>query len=94
MTLAIFIILAVFTVLFLSLPLFMLLLERMGVFTTQSYLINWKAGVLAMAVAAMILSPGGDPLSMMLMFVPLVGSYFAGAWLCKRLAANRQTPLS
>ena len=79
MTVETFIMLAIFIVLFLSLPLIMLLLERKGVVTAQWYLAQWKGGVLAMAIAAMILSPGGDPISMMLMLALLAASYFAGA---------------
>ncbi len=71
-----------------QLPLLMLFLERINVFNTQVYLAKWRIAVLMMAVAAMVLSPGGDPYSMMMMLVPLVGLYFAGIALCKWLPAG------
>jgi sec-independent protein translocase protein TatC len=66
-----------------QLPLVMLFLERIGVFTVDSYLSKWRIAVLVIAVLSMILSPGGDPMSMMFMFVPLVGLFFLGIWLCR-----------
>jgi sec-independent protein translocase protein TatC len=72
-----------------QLPLVMLFLERIGVFTVQSYLSKWKIAVVTLAALSAVLSPGGDPNSMMLMFVPLVGLYFAGIGLCKWLPARR-----
>lgn len=72
-----------------QLPLVMLFLDRIHVFNTQIYLAKWRIAVLVMAVAAMVLSPGGDPTSMMMMLVPLIGLYFAGIALCKWLPTNR-----
>jgi sec-independent protein translocase protein TatC len=73
-----------------QMPLVMLLLERIGIFTVQSYLSKWRIAVLVMAVLAMVLSPGGDPWSMLLMFLPMVVLYFLGIWLCK--AMRRRNP--
>ncbi|MEX2112954.1 MAG: twin-arginine translocase subunit TatC [Pirellulales bacterium] len=75
-----------------QLPLLMLFLERIHVFNTQIYLSKWRIAVLLMAVAAMVLSPGGDPYSMLMMLVPLVGLYFAGIALCKWLPAGSSRP--
>jgi sec-independent protein translocase protein TatC len=66
-----------------QLPLVMLLLERIGVFSIASYLSKWRISVVIMAVLSMVLTPSGDISSMMLMFVPLVGLYFLGILLCK-----------
>ncbi len=70
-----------------QLPLLMLFLERIHVFSIQVYLAKWRIAVLLMAIAAMVLSPGGDPYSMMMMLVPLIGLYFGGIGLCKWLPA-------
>lgn len=75
-----------------QLPLVMLFLERLHIFNVQVYLSKWRIAVLVMAVASMVLSPGGDPYSMMMMLVPLVGLYFAGIGLCKWLPSNRPVP--
>ncbi|HTU24812.1 MAG TPA: twin-arginine translocase subunit TatC [Pirellulales bacterium] len=72
-----------------QLPLVMLFLERIGIFTVESYLAKWRIAVIVLAILSMILSPGGDPNSMLLMLVPLVGLYFAGIGLCKWLPARR-----
>ncbi len=65
-----------------QLPLVMLFLERIGIFTVEAYLSKWRIAVLVIAIASMVLSPGGDPYSMMMMMIPLVGLYFAGIGLC------------
>ena len=78
-----------------QLPLVMLFLERIHVFSVQAYLSKWRIAVLIMAIVAMVLSPGGDPYSMMMMLVPLVGLYFSGVALCHWLPNPRaaQKPL-
>lgn len=65
-----------------QLPLIMLFLERIHVFTAGLYLSKWRIAVLLMAIASMVLSPGGDPYSMMFMLGPLVILYFGGIALC------------
>jgi sec-independent protein translocase protein TatC len=76
-----------------QLPLVMLFLERIHVFTVSTYLAKWRIAVLVIAVVAMVLSPGGDPYSMMMMLVPLVGLYFGGIVLCKWLPSRRPPSL-
>ena len=68
-----------------QLPLVMLFLERIHIFNVQVYLAKWRIAVLVMAITSMVLSPGGDPYSMMMMLVPLIGLYFGGIGLCKWL---------
>jgi sec-independent protein translocase protein TatC len=68
-----------------QLPLVMLFLERIHIFNVQTYLSKWRIAVLLMAIMSMVLSPGGDPYSMMMMLVPLIGLYFGGIGLCKWL---------
>ncbi len=65
-----------------QLPLVMLFLERIGVFTVQSYIEKWRIAVLVIAVISMFLTPA-DPGSMLLMGVPLVLLYFAGIAFCR-----------
>jgi len=66
-----------------QLPLVMLFLERIHIFSLEVYFSKWKIAVLVMAFLSMVLSPGGDPISMMMMLVPLIGLYFLGIGLCK-----------
>jgi len=65
-----------------QLPLVMLLLERIGIFTVQSYLSKWRVAVLVIFVTAMFLTPA-DPVSMLLMGLPMTALYFGGILLCK-----------
>ena len=76
-----------------QLPLVMLFLERINVFSVSIYLAKWRIAVLIMAVVSMVLSPGGDPYSMLMMLLPLVGLYFAGVGLCKWLPSRRRHPV-
>ena len=65
-----------------QLPLVMLFLERIGVFSVRSYLSQWRIAVLVIFTLAAILTPP-DPYSMMLMACPLTFLYFGGILLCK-----------
>lgn len=76
-----------------QLPLVMLFLERIHVFSVTAYLAKWRIAVLVMAILAMVLSPGGDPYSMMMMLVPLVALYFGGIALCMWLPSRRPAPV-
>jgi sec-independent protein translocase protein TatC len=65
-----------------QLPLVMLFLERIGIFTVASYLASWRISVLVIAFLAMLFTPS-DPYSMLLMMLPLIGLYFFGIMLCR-----------
>jgi sec-independent protein translocase protein TatC len=66
-----------------QLPLVMLFLERIGIFTVQMYWEKWRIAILAICVISMLLTPSGDPQSMILMGVPLTVLYFGGILLCR-----------
>jgi sec-independent protein translocase protein TatC len=68
-----------------QLPLIMLLLERIGIFTVADYLRKWRIAVVVIAVASMVLTPSSDIGSMILMFVPLTGLYFVGIFMCRSM---------
>jgi sec-independent protein translocase protein TatC len=73
-----------------QLPLVMLFLERIGIFTMETYASNWRISVLVICFIAMILTPS-DPQSMIFMAVPLVFLFFFGILLCKFMP-RRTTP--
>jgi sec-independent protein translocase protein TatC len=73
-----------------QLPLVMLFLERIGIFTIANYLSRWRIAVLVILIVATVLTPS-DPYSMMLMAAPLVLLYFFGIALCKMMP-RRTTP--
>jgi sec-independent protein translocase protein TatC len=60
-----------------QLPLVMLFLHRIGIFTVQAYLEKWRIAILVIFVVAMFLTPA-DPMSMLLMAAPLTALYFLG----------------
>jgi sec-independent protein translocase protein TatC len=72
-----------------QLPLVMLFLERIGIFDVPAYLEKWRVAILVIFVLSMVISPGGDPYSMLLMAIPLTFLYFGGILLCKYLPKGR-----
>lgn len=74
-----------------QLPLVMLFLERIGIFSVEAYMSKWRVAVLVVAVLSMVLTPA-DPTSMILMEVPLTALYFGGILLCK-LMPRRTSPV-
>ena len=71
-----------------QLPLVMLMLQRIGMFTVEAYLAKWRVAILVIFVASMFLTPA-DPLSMLMLAGPLTLLYFFGITLCKFMPRNR-----
>ena len=71
-----------------QLPLVMLMLQRIGMFTTAAYLAKWRVAILVIFIIAMFLTPA-DPLSMLLLGGPLTILYFLGILLCKFMPRNK-----
>jgi len=71
-----------------QLPLVMLFLERIGVFTVNAYLSYWRVAILVIFVIAAILKPP-EHWSMSLLAMPLSRLYFAGVLLCKLMPRGR-----
>lgn len=67
-----------------QLPLVMLILERIGMCTIETYISQWRWALLIIAFISMILTPG-DITPMIAMMIPLIGLYFLGIGLCKYL---------
>lgn len=71
-----------------QLPLVMLFLNRIGIFSIEAYLQKWRIAILVIFVISMLLTPA-DPISMMLMAVPLTVLYFLGIALCQWMPRGR-----
>lgn len=71
-----------------QLPLVMLFLERINIFSVEVYLSKWRIAVLVISVISMFLTPA-DPGSMLLMGIPLVILYFGGIALCKYMPKSQ-----
>lgn len=65
-----------------ELPLVMLILERINIVKVKDYQEKRRFAILIMSIIAMVLTPS-DPMSMMLMLIPLCLLYEAGIWMCK-----------
>ena len=74
-----------------QLPLVMLLLNRIGIFTLEMYTSQWRMAILVIFFLSMVLTPA-DPLSMLLMACPLSVLYFLGIGLCLWAPSGRRNP--
>jgi sec-independent protein translocase protein TatC len=72
-----------------QLPLVMLFLERIGIFGANDYRSRRRLAILVMAVASMMLNPGGDVGTMAMMLVPLIILYEFGILLCRHWKTNQ-----
>ncbi|HEX4129399.1 MAG TPA: twin-arginine translocase subunit TatC [Pirellulales bacterium] len=70
-----------------QLPLVMLFLERIGIFSVATYLSHWKISVLVIFILSAVLTPA-DPYSLLLMAIPLCFLYFGGVGLCRLMPAK------
>ncbi|WP_373650401.1 twin-arginine translocase subunit TatC [Schlesneria sp. DSM 10557] len=66
-----------------QLPLVMLFLTKINIFTVDHYLGQWRLAVLAIAIISMVLTPTPDPMTMLMMMTPLLVLYGLGIALCK-----------
>lgn len=60
-----------------QLPLVMFFLNRIGMVSVKTYLEKWRVAILIIFVVSMVLTPA-DPVSMLLMALPLCALYFLG----------------
>ena len=65
-----------------QLPLAMLFLERISIFQAEQYQEQRRMAILVIAILSMLLTPA-DPMSMLLMMIPLIFLYELGIKLCK-----------
>ena len=65
-----------------QLPLLMLFLNRLGVFSIDAYLTKWRVAIMVIFFLSMLLTPA-DPVSMVLLAVPLTVLYFLGIGMCR-----------
>ena len=72
-----------------QLPLVMLFLQRVGILETKAYVAKWRLAILIIFITAAILTPSPDPVSMLMMALPLAFLYFLGIALCRWMPRNR-----
>ncbi len=71
-----------------QLPMVMLLLNRIGIFSIEIYIAKWRIATLVIFVVSMVLTPA-DPVSMLFMAIPLTMLYFGGIAMCKYMPRGR-----
>jgi len=79
-----------------QLPIVMLALERVGIFSVDDYRAKRRVAILVLAFVSMMLTPP-DPGSMLAMLLPAIGLYELGIWMCRRSSpapATRPLPSS
>lgn len=76
-----------------QLPMVMLFIERIGIFTVEGYRENRRMAVLVISIASMLLTPS-DPTSMLLMMLPLIFLYEVGIHLCRFRLGGTADPLA
>ncbi|MBX7103106.1 MAG: twin-arginine translocase subunit TatC [Gemmataceae bacterium] len=64
-------------------PLVMLFLERIGIMTVAGYLGAWRLAAFLLAIFAAFITPTPDAITMLAMWLPLMGLYFLGILMCK-----------
>jgi sec-independent protein translocase protein TatC len=70
-------------------PLVMLVLERIGIMSVATYLSYWRAAVFILGVVTVIIVPTTDLITWFALWLPMVGLYFLGIYLCS-IAARRR----
>jgi sec-independent protein translocase protein TatC len=63
----------------LVLPAVLVLLNYLGVMTAKSILKGWRIAVFLSALVSAIATPVSDPMSMLLLAIPLIALYFVAA---------------
>ena len=63
------------------LPLFMLLLERVGIITHEWMASQRRMAILVLAILSAVVTPGGDPITMLFLAVPLYFLFELGLFL-------------
>lgn len=64
-----------------QLPLVMLFVNQIGLVKVETYWQQWRVAIMIIFVLSMFLTPA-DPISLLLLAIPLCILYFLGIWMC------------
>jgi sec-independent protein translocase protein TatC len=67
-------------------PLVMMVLERVGIFRVEDYRAKRKFAIMILVIVAAVITPTGDPFTLALLSVPMIGLYELGILLVSRNA--------
>lgn len=71
-------------------PLAMVLMHKIGLFSSADYKAKWRHAAFVMCIIAAVFSPSVDPFSLLLLWVPMVALYFLGIYLVIRIERREQ----
>lgn len=71
-----------------QLPLVMMFLERISIFEVETYREKRRMAILIIAIVSMMMTPA-DPMSMLMMMIPMLGLYELGIVMCRFSPANK-----
>jgi sec-independent protein translocase protein TatC len=74
-------------------PLVMMALNMIGLMTVERYLSFWRIAVFSLALFAVVILPTPDVLTFFALWLPMVGLYFFGIYLCKLTERRRAADL-
>lgn len=77
-------------------PVVLVLLNFIGVLSAKSIIKSWRVAIVIIALVAALATPTADPMSMLLVMLPLILFYFAAAliaWLHDRVKNRRLTAI-
>ena len=72
-------------------PLVMFFLNRIGLFTAQTYWKKWRYAVFILAIFSAVITPTPDVVTMLYLFVPMFGLYVLGVLICYYFPPRWQT---
>ncbi len=70
------------------LPLFMIVLSTTGIIEASFWLKKWQYAFLFFLILSAIITPDGTGVTMIMLFLPLVGLYFAGYFFANKLSKS------
>jgi sec-independent protein translocase protein TatC len=73
-------------------PVLLVFLQLVGVLTPQTLLRGWRYAIVAVFVMAAVITPSGDPFSLLALSLPMVALYFVAilvGWIAQRAARRR-----
>lgn len=70
------------------LPLFMILLSYMGIIKAVFWKTKWRYALLFFLILSAIITPDGTGITMLMLFLPLMGLYFAGCFFAVKFGGS------
>jgi sec-independent protein translocase protein TatC len=81
----------------LQFPILLVFLQLVGILTPQQLMHGWRYAIMAIAVIAAVITPSGDPISMLALAIPMVVLYVVSigvGWIAQRRRREEPVPAS